>query len=61
MLGGWSGVMTDRAAVMKSFDRSLQDERRVLLQTEEGFDFLHCKAHFLLGLATEAKKVLAEE
>lgn len=61
MLLGLSGVMSDRASVMKSFGKRLQDERQVLLQIDEGLDFLHCNAHFLLGLGTDCKKVLANE
>ncbi|KAL8599848.1 hypothetical protein ACOMHN_038421 [Nucella lapillus] len=61
MLHGLSGIMTDRASVMKSFGRSLEEERRVLLQTDEGLNFLHCNAHFLLGLGAECKKVLGQE
>ena len=61
MLSRLSAVMTDRASVMKSFTQCLQRERQVLLQTEEGLDFLHCNAHFLLGLSSEVRKVLLEE
>ena len=56
-----SAVMTDRASVMKSFTQRLQHEGQVLLQTDEGLDFLHCNAHFLLGLPSEVRKVLLEE
>ena len=35
VLLGLSGVMTDRASAMKSFGKSLQEERRVLLQTDD--------------------------
>ncbi|KAK7095511.1 hypothetical protein V1264_006907 [Littorina saxatilis] len=61
LLSGLSTVMSDRAAVMKSYGRALEEERRLLLDTEDGMNFLHCNAHFLLGLASEIKKTLAEE
>ncbi|KAL8580963.1 hypothetical protein ACOMHN_017530 [Nucella lapillus] len=50
-----------KAAVMKSFQKNLEEERRILLHTDEGLDFLHCNAHFLLGLGAECKKVLGQE
>ncbi|KAK7103600.1 uncharacterized protein [Littorina saxatilis] len=61
MLSGLSSIMSDRAAVMKSYAKQLEEERRVLLQTEDGLNFLHCNAHFLLGLASEIKKMLLDE
>lgn len=60
MLKSLSACMTDRASNMKSFAKELEKERQSLLQTEEELQFLHCNAHFLLGLATEAKKALAD-
>ena len=61
MLRGLSAVMTDRASVMKSFGRTLEAQRQQLLQTDEGLEFLHCNAHFLLGLGTQCKKALAND
>ena len=61
ILLGLSGVMTDRAAVMKSFGRKFEEERKELLQTDEGLEFLHCNAHFLLGLGAESRKALAAD
>ena len=60
MLQQLSGVMSDRASVMKSFNKALDEERKMLLQSEEGLQFLHCNAHFLLGLSTESEKILAK-
>ena len=61
MLNGLTSVMCDRAAPMKSFVHKLDEERRLLLQTDEGINLLHCNAHFLLGLSSSIKKVLLEE
>lgn len=61
ILLGLSGIMSDRAAVMKSFGRRLEAERKELLQEDEGLEFLHCNAHFLLGLGAESKKALAKD
>ena len=47
--------MTDRAATMKCFDSKLD-----FLKSEVGCDvklsFLHCNAHFLLGLQSSCDK-----
>lgn len=61
MLVSLTSIMSDRAAVMKSFARSLQVERRLLLQTDEGLEFLHCNAHYLLGLGVACKNVLTSQ
>ena len=61
MLLGMSGIMTDRAKVNKSFGRQMDEERRLLVNTEEGLDLLYCNAHFLLALAAECKKALSAE
>ena len=58
LLKGMSAVMSDRAAVMKSFGRALDEERRGMLQTDDELHFLYCNAHFLLGLSTACEKVL---
>ena len=47
MLQGMSAVMSDRAPAMKSFGKQLNNERKLLLQTDKDLDFLHCNAHFL--------------
>ena len=61
MLNGLTSAMCDCAAPMKSFVHKLDEERRLLLQTDEGINLLHCNAHFLLGLSSSIKKVLLEE
>ena len=35
--------------------------RAQMLQTEEGLDFLHCNAFFLLGVASDIKPILNVE
>lgn len=60
ILSNMSGTMCDRAAVMGSFARALDNERREMLQTEENLQFLHCNAHFLLGMSEECKKATAK-
>ena len=45
-------TMTDRAATMKSFGRSLKGLKMEVLADDAGLDFLFCNAHFLLGMAT---------
>ena len=60
MLANMVGLMSDRASVMKSFDRQFDDHRRQLLNTEESLQFLHCNAHFLLGLSSEAEKIVKD-
>ena len=58
LLKGMSAVMSDRAAVMKSFGHALNEERRGMLQTEDELHFLYCNAHFLLGLSSACEKDL---
>lgn len=48
----------DDASVMKSFGRSLDEERQRILQTDEDLQLLYCIAHFLLGLGTACHTVL---
>ena len=52
--------MNDRASVMKSFDRQFDEQRKQVLNTEESLQFLHSNAHFLLGLSSEAEKVVKD-
>ena len=59
MLHQLSGLMSDRCSTVKSFDRAMQKEKKTLPQTEENIQFLHCNAHFLLGLSAECEKILA--
>ena len=54
------GVMTDRAANMKAFDRQLEGYVQNNVDLNIQLEFLHCSAHFLLGLSTAADKALKE-
>jgi hypothetical protein len=58
MLTNLSGLMSDRASVMKSFDKEMNKARQRILETQEDLNFLHCNAHFLLGLSNSCEKVL---
>ena len=55
------GLMSDRASVMKSFDKALEKERQSILGTtaEDRLQFLHCNAHFLLGLSNMCEKIMS--
>lgn len=55
-----SGLMSDRAAVMKCFNERLSTLRKDLLQTDEDLDFLYCNAHVLLGFSSAVVKVLRD-
>ena len=39
------GLMSDRASVMKSFDKKFDEHRQEHLATDESLQFLHCSAH----------------
>ena len=58
LLSNLTNVMSDRASVMKCFDRKLEH----FLQSELGHDarlqFLHCNDHFLLGLSRASEIAL---
>ena len=60
MLQNLSGLMSDRASVMKPFDKTFNENRKTLLDIEENMEYLHCNAHFLLGMSTMSEKVLKE-
>ena len=48
--------MSDRASVMKAFDKMLHDYRKDILGEEDiSTQFLYFNAHFLLGLASAAE------
>lgn len=51
LLSKLTSTMTDRAAVMKSFDVKLKSFIESKLGQEATMLFLHCNAHFLLGLS----------
>lgn len=57
-----SGLMSDRAAVMKCFNSRFNDLRSEILLTEGQGDvaFLYCNAHFLLGLSSCVGKVFKD-
>ena len=50
MLGNVVGFMSDRANTMKCVGRLLNKHITAALQKEIQIQFLHCNAHFLLGL-----------
>ena len=59
-----TSLMSDRAAVMKSYDSKIKEFIESELGHEVSVHFLHCNAHFLLGLSrsceTAMKHVEAE-
>ena len=64
ILGNLSGIMTDRAAVMKKFKSDFNSAVQATLGTEESIEFLSCNAHFLLGLSSKtnsACKLIQED
>ena len=58
LLAKLAATMSDRAAVNKSFNAELNAMRKATLGTDEDIEFLHCNAHFLLGLANSSAKTL---
>ena len=58
ILQNLSGVMTDRAAVMKKYKKDLNDAVQATLGTQESIEFLGCNAHFLLGLSSKSNTTL---
>lgn len=55
-----SALMSDRASVMKAYGRQLNLTRQDLLQSDDSLAFLHCNAHFLLGLASAVNKAFRD-
>ena len=51
LLGKLSATISDRTAINKSFNNQLNDLNKATLRTPQNTEFLHCNAHFLLGLA----------
>ena len=51
LLSKLTSVMTDRAAVIKGFDQKLKTFLHSELGHNARLHFLHCNAHFLLGLS----------
>ena len=58
ILSNLVATMSDRASVMKSYNCALNKKRQEELGTSENIEFLHCNAHFLLGLSSVIEKVL---
>ena len=59
-----TSLMSDRAAVMKRFNSELHGFVETQLGEETMMHFLHCNAHFLLGLSRECEaelKILEQE
>ena len=55
-----SGMMSDRAVVMKLQKKEFNSFRKATLGTDEDLQFLYCNAHFLLGLSSCVEKVFKE-
>lgn len=58
MLSNMVSTMSDRAGTMNCFAKLLDDHRTGLINPEIRLEFLHCNAHFLLGLSMGAEKAL---
>ena len=52
------GLMSDVASVMKSFDKMMNTEK--IFCKQMSVEFLHCNARLLLGLSTEADKIIKQ-
>ncbi|GFS27350.1 nucleoprotein TPR-like [Elysia marginata] len=52
------GTMTDRASVMKKFSKDLETACKSSFDCSEDLVFLHCNAHFLLGLSSQIDAAL---
>ena len=62
LLKSITSLMSDRAAVMKSFNSKLLDYKQAQLGEEHGSThFLYCNAHYLLGLSRASETVLKTE
>ena len=59
MLSNMTGLMSDRASVMKSFGRTFNETRQKELRQTDNLEFLHCNAHFLLDLSSASEKTLS--
>ncbi|GFR61946.1 hypothetical protein ElyMa_000117500 [Elysia marginata] len=60
ILGKMHSTMTDRASAMKKFASSLESIKKEKLGEESELHFLHCNAHFLLGLSSSSESALKE-
>ena len=52
--------MSDRASVMKLFDKKLAELKNSILGENTSTHFLFCNAHFLLGLSKATEEALSE-
>ena len=52
--------MINRAAAMKCFDRIFADFIRAELGRDVHVHFLHCNAHFLLGIGSACEKIFSK-
>ena len=59
MLTNMTGVMSDRASVMKSFGRKFNETLQKELGETDNLEFLHGNSHFLLGSSTASEKTLS--
>ncbi|GFR82131.1 LOW QUALITY PROTEIN: hypothetical protein ElyMa_002357600 [Elysia marginata] len=53
-------TMSDRASVMKSFNKKFEDFRKDRLGEEVQTNFLYCNAHYLLGLSGACEDAVKE-
>ena len=60
MLANMVGLMSDRASVMKSFDRQFDDQRKQLLNTEESLQFLQAKLVETMSMHLGTSRILAK-
>ena len=58
LLSKITSTMTDRAAVMKAFDKKLEDYLKTTLGQDAKVHFLHCNAHCLLGFSRACEQAL---
>ncbi|RUS77902.1 hypothetical protein EGW08_014333 [Elysia chlorotica] len=58
ILSKLKGTRTDRASVMKKFCRDLDSSCKSTLGNDEQLVFLHCNAHFLLGISSSGDAAL---
>ena len=59
MMTNMTGLMSDRASVMKSFGRTFNETCQKELEQTGNLEFMHCNAHFLLGLSTDSEKTMS--
>lgn len=53
--------MSDRASVMRSFNKAFSEQRRdTLAAADNDMEFVHCNTHFLFGTSAASEKVLKQ-